>query len=119
VVVDGQTGLLVEPGQPEPLAAALLRLLEQPELAARLGAAGRRRAAEQFSLERMVGQTEALYERLLAAGRTGSVELTAAGRADRPAAVGGQTAASASPPWPERSAAGPSAANADRPAEAR
>lgn len=66
VVLHGETGLLVEPGQPAPLAAALLELLERPALAARLGAAGRRRLVERFSLERMVAETEALYDRLLA-----------------------------------------------------
>jgi glycosyltransferase involved in cell wall biosynthesis len=74
VVLDGETGLLVEPGRPAALAAALLEVLEQPGLAARLGAAGRRRAAEQFSLERMVAQTEALYARLLADGLASGVD---------------------------------------------
>lgn len=66
IVAHGETGLLVEPGQPASLAAALLELLERPELAARLGAAGRRRLAQQFTLERMVAETEALYDRLTA-----------------------------------------------------
>jgi len=41
VVTDGQTGLLVEPGDPTALADALVRALSEPELAARLGAAAR------------------------------------------------------------------------------
>jgi glycosyltransferase involved in cell wall biosynthesis len=65
IVLHGETGLLVAPGEPAPLAAALVELLEQPELAARLGAAGRRRVAEHFTLQRMVAETEALYEAVL------------------------------------------------------
>ena len=68
VVLHGETGLLVEPGQPEPLAAALIELLEHPGLAARLGAAGRRRVADHFTLDRMVAETEGLYEGLLGVG---------------------------------------------------
>ena len=53
VVADGETGLLVPPGDPEALAAALERLLADPGLAQRLGEAGRARAAERFSAARM------------------------------------------------------------------
>jgi glycosyltransferase involved in cell wall biosynthesis len=45
-VVDGETGFVVEPGDVEALAAALERVLADPELAARLGDAGRRRVLE-------------------------------------------------------------------------
>jgi glycosyltransferase involved in cell wall biosynthesis len=67
IVQHGETGLLVEPGQPGPLADALLKVLENPDLAARFGAAGRRRVAERFTLDRMVAEIEALYADLLAA----------------------------------------------------
>jgi glycosyltransferase involved in cell wall biosynthesis len=43
VVLDGDTGLIVPPDDADALATALLRLMENPEEAARLGAAGRRR----------------------------------------------------------------------------
>jgi glycosyltransferase involved in cell wall biosynthesis len=46
-VVDGETGLLVEPDEPLALANAMTRLLEDRDLAARLGARGRARAQEQ------------------------------------------------------------------------
>jgi glycosyltransferase involved in cell wall biosynthesis len=72
VVLHGETGLLVEPGDPGQLAAALIELLEQPGLAARLGAAGRRRVAEHFSLDRMVAETEAFYGELLGVGADGA-----------------------------------------------
>jgi glycosyltransferase involved in cell wall biosynthesis len=69
IVLNGETGLLVEPGNAEQLAAALIELLEQPALAARLGAAGRRRVAEQFTIETMVAETVQYYDELLAARR--------------------------------------------------
>ncbi len=43
-IVDGETGLLVPQGQPEAAAGAIVRLLRDPEAAARMGAAGRERA---------------------------------------------------------------------------
>ena len=56
LVEDGVTGLLVPPGDPEALAAALARVAGDPALARRLGEAGRRRVAEGFSLETTVGE---------------------------------------------------------------
>jgi len=52
VVVDGETGLLVDPSDSAELAAAIVRVLRDPALAARLGEAGRRRALGEFSWER-------------------------------------------------------------------
>jgi glycosyltransferase involved in cell wall biosynthesis len=52
IVEDGANGVLVAPGRPEPLAAAVERLLDEPGTAARLGAAARVRA-QLFSEERM------------------------------------------------------------------
>jgi glycosyltransferase involved in cell wall biosynthesis len=63
LVVDGETGLLVRPDDPAALAGAIARTLGQPEL----GAAGRERAIEEFSVERMASRTLALYTRLLSA----------------------------------------------------
>ncbi len=65
VVVEGQTGLLVPPQDPHALAGAILRLLDRPEAAARLGEAGSQRVAAHFTLAHMVAQTEALYADLL------------------------------------------------------
>lgn len=50
VVVDGETGVLVPPGDEPALAGALARLLQDPAERARLGENGRRRAVESFSL---------------------------------------------------------------------
>jgi len=52
IVVDGETGLLVPAGDADALAAALRRLLDEPELARRLGRAGRARIVATFPRER-------------------------------------------------------------------
>lgn len=62
-VIDGQTGLLVPPGDVGSLAGALDALLADPERARALGEAGRRRAGERFSVEAMTERVLALYER--------------------------------------------------------
>jgi glycosyltransferase involved in cell wall biosynthesis len=61
LVVDGETGLLVPPGDPEALRAALERLLADAELRRRLGAAGRERARERFSWAAVTDATLAAY----------------------------------------------------------
>jgi glycosyltransferase involved in cell wall biosynthesis len=63
---NGVTGLVVPPGDPDALAAAINRLLEDPALRSRMGEAGRRRAAEQFSAERMVRDFIATIEAVVA-----------------------------------------------------
>jgi rhamnosyl/mannosyltransferase len=65
VTLDEVTGLLVNPGDEQALAQALNRLLADPALRTRLGEAGRRRVAEEFSVRRMVDKTVALYHRLV------------------------------------------------------
>jgi glycosyltransferase involved in cell wall biosynthesis len=65
VVIDGQTGLLVEPDNPEALAAAILRMLLEPEEAARMAKAGSELVESTFGLEAMVRSYESLYRRVL------------------------------------------------------
>ena len=66
LVVDEETGLLVPPRDPERLAAAIGRVLADPELATRLGEAGRRRAAESFTIERMTRRVLEIYDEVAA-----------------------------------------------------
>lgn len=61
MIVDGETGLLVPPGDTRALAAALERLARDHALAARLGAAGRARVASQFRWADHYGAIERLY----------------------------------------------------------
>lgn len=65
VVLDGRTGLLVDSDEPQPLAAALIRLLEDPALAARLGENGRRRVAAEFDFETFRNRVDALVTAIL------------------------------------------------------
>ena len=66
-VVDGETGLVVPAHDPARLGAALASLAGDPAPRRAMGAAGRRRAAEHFSLDECVAAYERLYEGLLTA----------------------------------------------------
>lgn len=66
VTIDGETGLLVPPRDEAALARALNTLLADPALRARLGAAGRQRVEQTFSVSQMVDRTVALYKQILA-----------------------------------------------------
>lgn len=66
VIVDGETGILVDQADLGQLADAVVRLLSDRELRARMGAAGFRRAHDRFSFERfssqLVGELRAAFE---------------------------------------------------------
>lgn len=66
IVDDGETGLLVPPGDPEALAAAIERLAGDPGLRAALAERAGRVVRERFSLARHVAGVTAVYEELLA-----------------------------------------------------
>ncbi|MBI4484266.1 MAG: glycosyltransferase [Acidobacteria bacterium] len=61
-IVDGETGLLVEPGEVGVLADALLKLLREPSLAREMGERGRRRVA-QFDWPRLADRLVEILER--------------------------------------------------------
>ena len=63
-VVDGVTGLLVEPDNPEALADALERLLESRELRAAMGRAATERIRREFSLDAAADRMAALFEQV-------------------------------------------------------
>lgn len=65
VVSDGTTGILVPPGRPDEYASAITRLIENPELRAAMGRAGRARVEDTFGMERMIRETEDLYLEVL------------------------------------------------------
>ncbi|WP_395682518.1 glycosyltransferase [Dokdonella sp.] len=67
VVVDGDTGLLVEPGHADALAATIERMRD-PALRARFGAAGHGRWMERFTLAESARATRAIYSGLLSPG---------------------------------------------------
>jgi glycosyltransferase involved in cell wall biosynthesis len=65
IVRHGETGLLVAPAEVEPLRQAIVELALDPERAAELGRAGRRRAQEHFEESRSIDRTELLYRAYL------------------------------------------------------
>ncbi len=64
IIRDGETGLLVPPGDAAALAAAIERYVAEPAFARRLAAEGRVTAAESFSVARMVEGTLEVYRKL-------------------------------------------------------
>lgn len=77
VIEDGETGLLVPPADPGAFAAALLRLLDQPAEAERMGRTARARSAEGASWASVAERTEAVYRRALdASGHHGAAAET-------------------------------------------
>ncbi len=70
IVSDGREGYLLEPGEPQAWADAVERLVARPDGGAELGRAGRRRVEHEFTIERHVAATLAVYERAIARAHT-------------------------------------------------
>ena len=66
-VVDGETGYLVPVRDSATLAERIGELLADPDLRQRMGNAGRERAVREFSTEKVVADTLAVYRQLLGA----------------------------------------------------
>ncbi len=66
IVEDGLNGLLVPPRDHHALADAIVRALKNPAMRQRMGDAGFARVKERFTVERMIEETAAVYERLVA-----------------------------------------------------
>jgi glycosyltransferase involved in cell wall biosynthesis len=64
-VVDGRTGILVDPGSSEALAEAMGKLMDEPDTRDLMGENGLRRLRSEFSIERHVGAIDALYTDIL------------------------------------------------------
>lgn len=62
IVVPGETGLLVPPGDPKALAEAVLFLLERPALRRAMGETGRKRLEALFTADRMSRELEAVFQ---------------------------------------------------------
>jgi glycosyltransferase involved in cell wall biosynthesis len=65
VVIDGQTGLIVERDDSNALAAAIAYLVDHPDMAAQMGRAARNRAQTIFDWERHIDAFDELYRRLI------------------------------------------------------
>ena len=67
IVVDGETGFLIPPQDPDLLASAIIRLLDKQDLARQMGINGRRRVEEMFDIRKNVKKIEGIYEQILSA----------------------------------------------------
>jgi glycosyltransferase involved in cell wall biosynthesis len=91
IVLDGVTGFLVPMGDPDAMAFAICRLLDDKGLGERMGGEGQRRVQEQFTIQRTALHVEKIYDGLLNAGQAaaGEPDLPRGGRSapgllDRP-----------------------------------
>lgn len=66
LIAEGETGYLVPPGSADELATAILRLLQNPKAASCMGQAAQAVARERFTIQRLILDTENLYQQLLA-----------------------------------------------------
>ena len=64
-IIDGETGILVASKNVEAMTSALVNLVGDPELQARLGTAGRKRAVQNYSVENYVSRLDGLYRQLI------------------------------------------------------
>jgi glycosyltransferase involved in cell wall biosynthesis len=62
VVIDGQTGILVEKQRPGQIAAALLQLIEDPQLRIAMGTAARERIERHFTLKQSIAKLEKVFQ---------------------------------------------------------
>jgi len=76
-VRDGETGLLVPPGDPAALADAIGRLLIDPECARAMGRAGRALMLDRYTLDQMVMRISRMYDEVLG-GRTEAAPVVSA-----------------------------------------
>jgi glycosyltransferase involved in cell wall biosynthesis len=79
LVQDGETGLLFDPGRPEALAGALRRLIEDPQLRARLAAAGERYVREHLSRRVATERMGEIYTAVIEGRRRSEAEALGAG----------------------------------------
>jgi glycosyltransferase involved in cell wall biosynthesis len=66
VVIDRETGLLIQPSNSQAIADAVVLLFNDPNLRIRLGDAGRTFVYAQFSAQTLVKEMETVYKHLLA-----------------------------------------------------
>jgi glycosyltransferase involved in cell wall biosynthesis len=66
LIEDGCDGLLVDPGNPDQIADAVIQVLKNPRWARTLGEAGRRRVSETFATSVLIPQYERFYRTCIA-----------------------------------------------------
>ena len=65
LVVDGETGFLVPAGKTEAIAAAILRLIENPALRKQMGEKAKERIIRNFPIEKYVNDVENVFAEVL------------------------------------------------------
>jgi glycosyltransferase involved in cell wall biosynthesis len=65
IVIQGETGCIVPPDDPDHLGEVLIRLLDDEDMRQRMGARGREHVRDNFSFEKIAGQVLAVYSSLL------------------------------------------------------
>ncbi|MBZ0159109.1 glycosyltransferase family 4 protein [Candidatus Methylomirabilis sp.] len=65
LITDGETGFLVPPSDAQALAAAILRVLRDPETAGRMGRTARASVQQRFTMKRLISDMEQLYIQIL------------------------------------------------------
>ena len=73
LVEDGVSGYLVSPGDPIPLVEAVEKLIEDPALRSRFGAAGRARVEKEFDVRREAASLRSIFTTALAGERGGEI----------------------------------------------
>ena len=84
VIRDGETGLLVDPGDIHGLRSAIARLLSQPDVCRRIGAAGHNWVSRNYTAEAMALKYSQMYDEVLGAPAIGMMgtQVLDAGKAD-------------------------------------
>lgn len=65
IVLDHETGILVEPGNSDQMAEAIISLIANKDMACSMGEKGKKRLLETFTTEKMIEETERLYKAVL------------------------------------------------------
>ena len=68
VILNGETGILIPPADVRAIANAITKLIQNPDLAMKMGQAGRNRVLSSFTVKQMVEKTEEVYRQLIISG---------------------------------------------------
>ena len=64
-IIDGESGILLPPEDPNALTTSIVKLLNDPQLAVRMGSYARKQVEKEFPLEKMIMETHEVYQSLI------------------------------------------------------